>query len=183
MTLYNYKYVIENILPVMTPSQRAAFGSDFATALASWDPSMNPPWAPLAHLVPTRDIFFNILQDVTYFVSKPYLFKNMPQKHRNLWNAYCLTYWGYDKLKQCVVDQWGYIKWKDIGYEPTLITTQEQADMTSMLKNNSAESAYTSLDADVEIQRIMYQANIQRRIDQLDNKKYRNLGVDIDKGH
>lgn len=124
--IYNYKYVTEYVLPVI---DRNKFANDFAIALDQKQ-----------FLV--KDILGNdlnqILTDVIYYRDTSRSYKNLPnQKYQRLWNAFCFTYWSNWHLDQSTVDQWGYIKWKDIGYEPALITSGHDAYLNSMYKSQS----------------------------------------------
>lgn len=115
-TIYNYKWVNEQVIPVI---DRNKFAYDFAIAVEQKQSFINK-------------IFGNnlnqTLTDVIYYRESNRLYRDIPkQKYQRLWNAYCFTYWEYKYLKHAEIDQWGYIKWRDIGYEPKLIETAQDA--------------------------------------------------------
>jgi hypothetical protein len=114
--IYNYKWVNEQILPVIN---RTEFAHDFAI-------SIEQKQSLVVKLL--GDKFNQTLTDVIYYRDSVRLYKDIPhQKYQRLWNAFCFTYWDYKYLSQAEVDQWGYIKYKDIGYEPTLFETADDA--------------------------------------------------------
>jgi hypothetical protein len=114
--IYNYKYVTEYVLPVI---DRNRFAYDFAIAVEQ------------KQLLASKilgDNFNQTLTDVIYYRDTSRSYKNIPQqKYKRLWNAYCFTYWNQWDLQQSTIDEWGYIKWKDIRYEPKLIESAEDA--------------------------------------------------------
>ncbi len=124
--IYNYKWVNEQVLPLINRDQ---FAHDFAIAIEQKQ-----------FLV--KDVLGNdlnqIITDVIYYKDTFRSYKNIPnQKYQRLWNAFCFTYWSNDELAKSIIDEWGYIKWKDIGYEPTQITSAKDAYLNSMHKSQS----------------------------------------------
>lgn len=114
--IHNYKYVTEYVLPII---DRNRFAYEFAIAIEQKQ--------SLAIKI-LGDDFNQTLTDVIYYRDTSRSYKNIPDyKYKRLWNAYCFTYWSEWDLQQSTIDQWGYIKWKDIGYEPKLIETPEDA--------------------------------------------------------
>lgn len=114
--IYNYKYVTEYKLPII---DRTQFALDFAHAIES---------KSLLVKKLLGDNLNQVITDVIYYRDTQRRWKNIPQqKHQRLWNAYCITYWPFKELSKVSIDQWGYIKWKDIGYEPAIITSAEDA--------------------------------------------------------
>lgn len=114
--IYNYRHVTEMVLPFCNRDQ---FASDFAVAIEQ-QPHV------VSKLLGNR--LNQTITDVIYYRDTARRYKNVPpQKYQRLWNAYCVAYWRPQSLAQATVDEWGYIKWKDIGYEPKLIETAEDA--------------------------------------------------------
>jgi hypothetical protein len=125
--IYNYKWVNEQILPVI---DRHQFAHDFTIAIEQKQSYINKIFG---------DNFNQTLTDVVYYCDSARLYKDIPQqKYKRLWNAYCFTYWEYRDLSRAEIDEWGYIKWKDIEYEPNWITSAEDAYALSE-KLNSRE--------------------------------------------
>lgn len=114
--IYNYKWVNEQILPVI---DRNCFANDFAIAIEQKQSFIKKIFG---------DQFNQTLTDVIYYRDTARLYKHIPQqKYKRLWNAYCFTYWNAVILSRAEIDDWGYVKYRDIGYEPTLIETAEDA--------------------------------------------------------
>lgn len=114
--IYNYKWVNEQILPLI---DRNRFAYDFAIAIEQKQSFVSKILG---------DNFNQTLTDVIYYRDTARLYKDIPQqKYLRLWNAFCFTYWDIKYFNYVEVDEWGYVKWKDIGYEPTLIETAEDA--------------------------------------------------------
>jgi len=114
--IYNYKWVNEQLLPVI---DRNKFALDFANEIAKKQ-------SIVVKLL--GDNFNQTLTDVIYYRDTAKLYKDIPhQKYSRLWNAFCCTYWDYQYLKLAQLDTWGYIKYKDMGYEPTVIENAEDA--------------------------------------------------------
>lgn len=114
--IYNYKWVNEQILPLI---DRVQFADDFYIAIEQKQSYVSKFLG---------DEFNQTLTDVIYYRDTSRSYRHVPEKkYRRLWNAYCFTYWDKWHLNQADIDQWGYIKYKDIGYEPKLITTAEDA--------------------------------------------------------
>lgn len=126
INIYNYINVHEQLLPVIDRNQ---FAYDFAIAIEQKQ-SYIPKFL--------SDDFNQTLTDVIYYRDTARLYKNIPyQKYKRLWNAFCFTYWSNWHLDQSVIDQWGYIKWRDIGYEPPNITSYEDAYAHSIAMSNN----------------------------------------------
>lgn len=89
---------------------------------------------------------YQVITDVNYFVTKNILYKDIPdQKYKRLWNAFCFTYWSNWHLDQSVIDPQGYVKWRDMGYEPPMISSAEDAYSLSE-KLSSSEPSYFKFD-------------------------------------
>lgn len=124
--IYNYKHVTEFILPVI---DRVQFADDFYVALHQ-KPSYVKKFL--------GDKLNQVITDVVYYKNTDKLYRNIPHlKYQRLWNAFCLTYWPNWTLNQSEIDQWGYIKWRDIGYQPNIITSYEDAYAASERNANS----------------------------------------------
>jgi hypothetical protein len=129
--IHNYKWVNEQVLPFIDRNQ---FAYDFAVAIEQKQSYVNKFLG---------DTFNQTLTDVIYYRDTARLYKDIPQqKYKRLWNAYCFTYWSKWDLDQSVIDECGYIKWKDIGYEPTLIGTADNAYAYSERMSSSDPSGY-----------------------------------------
>ena len=131
--IHNYKWVNEQVLPLINRDQ---FAHDFAIAIEQKQSYVNKFLG---------DTFNQTLTDVIYYRDTARLYKDIPhQKYKRLWNAYCSTYWSKWHLDQSVIDEWGYIKWKDMGYEPTLIESAEDAYAYSEKLSSSDPSGYAN---------------------------------------
>ena len=130
--IYNYRHVNDLILPFV---DRSAFCMDMHHKLT------NPAvMTAVVKLLGTNNLN-QIMTDVIYYANTARTYKNIPHyKKPRLWNAYCITYWELNIIQAATVDKWGYVKYKDIGYEPVLITTQEQAYVHSYNISNSDPS-------------------------------------------
>ena len=114
--IYNYKWVNEQVLPLIDRNQ---FAHDFTIALEQKQSFIKKIFG---------DNFNQTLTDVVYYCESARLYKDIPQqKYKRLWNAFCFTYWDIKYFNYIEVDEWGYVKWRDIGYEPKYIATAEDA--------------------------------------------------------
>jgi hypothetical protein len=79
--IYNYKWVNEQVLPVIDKNQ---FALDFANEIAKKQ-------SLVVKLL--GDTFNQTLTDVIYYRDTARLYKDIPhQKYKRLWNAFCFTY-------------------------------------------------------------------------------------------
>lgn len=117
-SIYNYRQVMDRELPAI---DRTQFAEDLHVSLN--DLFRLPVIESLV-----KDQLLQIITDVVFYKNTSKKFSNLPQqKYARLWNAYCIAYWPINVLGKSTVDKWGYIKYLDIGYEPKLIETAEDA--------------------------------------------------------
>jgi hypothetical protein len=109
MNEYNYRYVTESILPRTNPQVLIdAFVQRYE----------DPKWKLLL------DSKLNALSQVQIleFLTKIPVYSGLRfNQQRAIWNAYCFAHWGEYWFKNAVIDDYGFIKYKDIGYEPRVL--------------------------------------------------------------
>ena len=113
MNEYNYRYVIESVLP---RTKKANLIDQFMERYES------PKWRRLLDSKLNTTQQMQILQhlaDVDVFSGMK------TSQERSIWNVYCFANWGEYWFDQAEVDAHGYIKYKDIGYEPIMYSEHE----------------------------------------------------------
>ena len=106
MNEYNYKYTTESILPRTLPRDlKKAFADRYSTSY----------WKQVIDTKISKSEQYMLLETL---VKLDQYYKLTFAQQRRIWNAHCIARWSRSILIASTVDDYGFIKYKDMGYEP-----------------------------------------------------------------